>query len=220
MTPSNTYVLIDYENVSPTELIWPGDTPIKVMLFLGANQTKIPIKLATAMHALGENAEYVHLQSNAANALDFHIAYYIGRLSANDPGASFQILSNDTGFDPLIQHLKIKGITVQRSLSTSSAVIKPDDNSQIEIVIRHLTSRNGAKPRSKKTLMNSLRSLFKKERTESEISVLFKSLCSGGLVKLNGARVTYDLPKGNQEISCGEEPFQDDCVLMDDEVPF
>jgi hypothetical protein len=40
------YVFIDYENVQPPSLFLAGDYPFKIILFVGANQTKIPIDLA------------------------------------------------------------------------------------------------------------------------------------------------------------------------------
>jgi hypothetical protein len=45
----------------------------------------------------------------------FHIAYYIGTLSVQDPTAGFHIISKDSGFDALIRHLAGKGIVVCRS---------------------------------------------------------------------------------------------------------
>ena len=104
------YVLIDYENVQPSDLAMLRDGPFKVKVFLGANQAKIPVALAAALQGLGANAEYVLLASSGSNALDFHIAYYVGILSAQDSSAFFHIISKDTGFDPLIKHLKAKGV--------------------------------------------------------------------------------------------------------------
>ena len=53
----------------------------------------------------------------AAMPWDFHIAYYIGRLAAETPDAFFHVISKDTGFDPLIKHLKTQKILCQRSKS-------------------------------------------------------------------------------------------------------
>ena len=38
------YIFIDYENVQPLSFDLPKDYPFKVVLFVGANQTKIPIE--------------------------------------------------------------------------------------------------------------------------------------------------------------------------------
>jgi len=119
MAVRTNYVLIDYENVQPTDIAMLRDGPFKVRVFLGANQAKIPVALAAALQGLGANAEYVLLESPGPNALDFHIAYYVGFLSGQDSSAFFHIISKDAGFDPLIKHLKAKGVFVQRSVSIS-----------------------------------------------------------------------------------------------------
>ena len=109
------YVLIDLENVQPASLAGLEADFFKVLIFVGASQTKIPFELASAAQRLGERAAYIKIAGNGINALDFHIAYYIGRLSQQDPTAYFHIISKDTGFDTLIQHLKAQKIGVVRS---------------------------------------------------------------------------------------------------------
>jgi hypothetical protein len=65
------------------------------------------------------------MDGNGTNALDFHIAYYIGRLAAKCPDAYFHIISKDTGFDPLIKHLKGQGISCQRSAAVTERWPQP-----------------------------------------------------------------------------------------------
>src|SRR5436190_13219356 len=103
-------VLIDFENVQPDSAQLRGLEHFRVLIFLGANQTRLPFETVAAMQKLGERGEYVKISGNGSNSLDFHIAYYIGVLSAKEPSACFHIVSRDTGFDPLIQHLKSKDI--------------------------------------------------------------------------------------------------------------
>ncbi len=109
------FVLVDFENVQPKDLGLLKDDLFKVKLFLGPNQSKIPVALASSLQSLGNNAEYIVLETAGNNALDFHIAYYIGLLSAEDPSAFFHIISKDSGFDPLIKHLKGRKVFAQRS---------------------------------------------------------------------------------------------------------
>lgn len=194
------FVLVDYENVQPTDLALLRDGPFKVKVFLGANQSKIPVALATAIQALGANAEYILLTSSGSNALDFHIAYYIGLLSAQDSSAFFHIVSKDTGFDPLIKHLKSKGVVAQRSASIASIpLLKPtlpstSDDAEVGAVVAHLVKLKAAKPRAQKTLLSTLHALFRKELSEHQLSALFASLCRRGIVRLDGSKVSYDLP--------------------------
>lgn len=97
--------LIDFENVQPTSVgrLVPGTCRIK--LFLGQNQLKVPLELSRALQPFGADVEYVSITGNGPNAVDFHIAFYIGHLAHSHPGARFTIVSGDTGFDPLVRHL-------------------------------------------------------------------------------------------------------------------
>lgn len=201
MTVKTNYVLIDYENVQPTDLAMLRDGPFKVKVFLGANQAKIPVALAAALQGLGANAEYVLLDASGSNALDFHIAYYVGILSSQDSSAFFHIISRDTGFDPLIRHLKSKGVFAQRSTSVSSIpYFKPTrpttSDAQVEVIVAHLAKLKAAKPRAEKTLLSTLHALFKKELSERELSALIALLCKRGIVKVDGMKVSYELPSG------------------------
>lgn len=108
------YVLVDFENVQPKNLGALQAGPFHIKVFLGASQSKITLELARTLQAFGRDAEYIQVSGNGSNALDFHIAFYIGRLAATIPEASFTIVSKDTGFDPLIKHLATLGIVCAR----------------------------------------------------------------------------------------------------------
>ena len=119
MTTRTNFVLVDFENVQPKDIGLLKDGPFKVKVFFGPNQSKIPISLAAAFQSLGDNAEYIILETAGNNALDFHIAYYIGVLSSVEPTAFFHIISKDKGFDSLLKYLKGKRILAQRSICVS-----------------------------------------------------------------------------------------------------
>jgi hypothetical protein len=109
------YVLIDHENVQPTDLKLLDREDVRLWVFVGAGQTKLSSELAIQMQAMRERAAYVRISGNGSNALDFHIAFYIGQLSRDDPRGFFHVISRDTGFDPLIAHLKTKKVLACRS---------------------------------------------------------------------------------------------------------
>lgn len=195
------YVLIDYENVQPKDLGLLKDGPFKVKIFLGPNQSKIPVSLAAALQILGINGEYVPLEAVGSNALDFHIAYYIGVLSTNEPSAFFHVISKDTGFDPLIKHLKGKGVFAHRSACVADMpffkpAIQADHDAQIEAVIENLCKRKGAEPRTQKTLLAAINARFNKELSEQQLTALFASLCKRGIVRMDGTKLSYSLPVG------------------------
>ena len=100
------YILVDYENVQPKSFMLPKNHQFKVIFFIGAKQTKVPVELASAMQNIGSSAQYIKISSNSKNALDFHITFYLGKMLEKDPKGHFHIISKDTGFDSLIKHLK------------------------------------------------------------------------------------------------------------------
>lgn len=110
-------VLIDLESVQPDSLPGVDSADVHLMVFVGANQAKVPLGLAMAMQRMGERAEYVHMSGQGPNALDFHMAFYMGQLAAVHPSAVFHVISKDKGFDPLVQHLESRRIAVVRSVS-------------------------------------------------------------------------------------------------------
>jgi hypothetical protein len=199
VTTRTNFVLVDFENVQPKDIGLLKDGPFKVKVFLGPNQSKIPVSLAAALQSLGESAEYIVLETAGNNALDFHIAYYIGALSAAEPNAFFHVISKDTGFDSLLKYLKGKRILAQRSACIADIpYFKPAlpaaPEAQVEAVIADLTRRKAAKPRTQKTLLSTLHALFKKELSEQQLAGLFAALCKRGIVKVEGTRVSYALP--------------------------
>jgi len=111
---SKPYFLIDFENVQPKALdrLKPGESRVKV--FLGQNQNKLMLELVQALQPFGADAEYIQITGSGPDAVDFHIAFYIGRLAADEPGAAFNIISKDRGFDPLVRHLTGLGINCCR----------------------------------------------------------------------------------------------------------
>ena len=111
------YVLIDLENVKPTSFELLNYDHFRVMVFVGSNQAKVALDFADSLQRLGSKAEYIRIAGNGPNALDFHIAYYIGRLAKEDANAHFHIISKDAGFDPLIKHLRTQKISAHRAKS-------------------------------------------------------------------------------------------------------
>jgi hypothetical protein len=193
------YVLIDYENVQPDTIGVLDQEHFKVIVFVGANQAKVTFEVASLLQHLGNRARYVKISGNGPNALDFHIAFYIGQIAASDPDAYFHIVSKDTGFDPLIAHLKAKKILACRSRDVADMPIVKAANSKslperIAVVILNLQQRGASKPRTIKTLSSTISSLFQKALPDGEIASLLKSLQDKGYVTVSENKVSYTLP--------------------------
>lgn len=194
------YVLIDYENVQPAGLSILEKEPFKVFVFVGANQAKVNFEVAASMQRLGDKATWIKISGNGPNALDFHIAYYIGRLAQAEPDAYFHIISKDAGFDPLITHLKSRKIFANRSRDIGDMPIVKAANTKtptekMDVVVANLKQRGASKPRTLKTLSSTINSLFQKALPEAELSALLELMKRHGRIAVSGTKVTYSLPE-------------------------
>lgn len=192
------FVLIDYENVHLEALTGLDAEHFKVLLFVGANQTKLPFELAAAVQKLGSRAEYVKISGNGSNALDFHIAFYVGQLATQDPKAYYHIISKDKGFDPLIQHLRSRKISIARSSSIADIPLLKASNAKtatekLDVIVANLNQRKTGKPRTIKTLSSTINSLFQKQLADEELASLLAEMQGKGWIIFNENKVSYAL---------------------------
>jgi hypothetical protein len=173
----------------------------RIIIFVGANQTKIPLKLASSLQRMGKKAEYVEIAGNGPNALDFHIAFYLGKLTASEPEAYFHIISKDKGFDPLIQHLKAKKILIGRSSDVNEIpmvrIVNIKSNEErIQMVIDKIKQPQVSKPRTVKTLSSTIAALFHKEISDDEIAAVISGMVTIKFITVTENKVTYALTTG------------------------
>ena len=192
----NRHIYIDFENVQPKELALLKGRDFRVMIFVGATQAKLPTEFAIAVQALGPAAEYVQIAGSGRNALDFHIAYYLGRTSVDTSTGECFVVSKDTGFDPLLRHLKAKGVSCQRVGSIGAipglkeTATKPDSD-PIQRVLANLAKRAAAKPRTVKALRSSIKHLLGTQGTEETVDRLMGELEGLNAIRTADGKVTY-----------------------------
>lgn len=193
------YVLIDYENVQPdmAELLAPEH--FKVIVFVGANQARVDFDLVTALQAKGPGSRYIKISGNGRNALDFHIAYYVGHLASGEPDAYFHVIAQDRGMDPLMQHLQGLGLKVLRSETIQDIpIVKVDGaaphNDKFSAALAYLVGRGKQRPVSMKTLQGSISAQFNPRLDEPSTAALLDELESNGIFTRNGAKIVYSLP--------------------------
>jgi hypothetical protein len=193
------YVLIDYENVQPAAIEALEHENFHVIVFVGASQSKVTYEVASVLQRMGDRASYIKISGSGSNALDFHIAYYIGRLAAKEPEAYFHIVSKDTGFDPLLHHLKSKKISAGRvngvkDLPLVKVAASTSNPARVSVVIANLNQRRASNPRTLKTLASTINALFQKSLSEAEIGDIISELTEKGIVVVNQSKVSYFLP--------------------------
>jgi PIN domain len=117
VAPPMNHVFVDFENVQHVDLSLIGAKSVSFTLMVGPKQTKLDSDLVEKLMAHSASVQLVKLKSSGKNALDFALAYYLGRAALANPSAYFHIISKDGGFDPLIEHLRSRHIHVYRHAS-------------------------------------------------------------------------------------------------------
>jgi hypothetical protein len=115
-------LLVDLENKHKVDLS-PLDESFRAIIFVGANQNppKASKKPATA-HRFSR-VDFLKISGAGKNALDFHIAFELGRAFETAPDTQCFVLSGDKGFDPLLHHLNANGMTCRRVESIAEIVL-------------------------------------------------------------------------------------------------
>jgi hypothetical protein len=190
------FVLIDFENVKPQSLTVLEADHFEVMVFVGANQSKVPFELAAALQRLGGRAKYIKIAGNGPNALDFHIAFYVGQLAAKHPTAYFHVISKDTGFDPLMQHLKSRKILCGRLPKIDDIpLIRAGNNKSPEeraqMLISKLQQPKATRPRTAKTLSSTIAAFFQQQLSDEDIAAVIAAMQGLGFLKFVDGKVSY-----------------------------
>ena len=207
LPPPVNHVFVDFENVHEIDLAVIGSKSVSFTLLLGARQMKLDVSLVEKLLNHAPSVQLVRLTSSGKNALDFTLAYYVGRAVAADPSGYFHIVSKDAGFDPLIEHLRSKHIRARRhddfaTLTFSWPAKSPTSNSpaaalkskpesksktqpagldQLESqVLEHFRKPSTTRPRNEKKLLSYLVAYLGHKITEVEASELVAYLSKAG----------------------------------------
>ncbi|HEY0765395.1 MAG TPA: PIN domain-containing protein [Pyrinomonadaceae bacterium] len=190
------FVLIDSENVKPEYIETLKHEHFRVVIFVGANVKRLDLPIVKAVQSLGSNGSYVQIDGHGPSALDFHIAFYIGKLSVAHPDAYFHIISKDKGFDPLIRHLRDQKIFCSRSesileipLVRSTQELSPKQRAA-DFYQKRIASTKG-RPTTFTTLQRAIHSYFHKLLSEDDVVAVLDALTAAGHVVINGKKVAY-----------------------------
>lgn len=193
-------LFVDLENVQKVDLSQiPAD--VRVMVFYGITQKKLPEELVVQAQPLGARLKWIKISGQGPNALDFHIAYYLGQELATSPTTTCVILSRDTGFDPLIRHLEaarhacrrvesLKGAFPVKERPASAKENLADPDPYVRLLV--LLSKEKARPTKRKGLAGKVKSWFP-SLTEDVRLALVQRLFSESRVREAKTLLSYDL---------------------------
>lgn len=124
-----TYILVDFENVQPPDMGLLSGEQYQLRIFRGPHQKKLDFDIAESLQPLGDRVKYIQSDRHGKNALDFHIAFYMGRLlqelEATGSASSdtrFVVISKDGGFDALMNHVQSLGYGAMKAASIRQAL--------------------------------------------------------------------------------------------------
>lgn len=124
------HILIDYENIQPKSFSDIDTSECHIWLFLGVHQQKsLPLELVeTLLQFNSQNVHLIKMQNSGKNALDFYLAFYLGKISEIDRNADVCILARDSGYDVLVEHLNsvYDGMDIIRSANTEQLTVADD----------------------------------------------------------------------------------------------
>ena len=194
-----TTLFIDYENVQNVALSQLTTKNMDIKLFVGNLQNKIPFGMVTEAQRLGDQLEWVKIEGQGKNALDFHIAFFLGYYSSQNDIDEFIILSKDKGYDPLVKFLNSRNTKCRRINSllelTSTRVEEAQfEDESFDKVLENLGKIPKQKrPRKRSTLRKHIKSLFNNKIEDNEVDSIIDHLFIREHVSEMNHNISYNM---------------------------
>lgn len=106
--------MIDYENVKTGGLngISRLTGSDRVIIFYSENANRLTFDLHQRLMASTAQIEYREVSVGGHNALDFQLVTYLGYLIAQEPNGQYLIISNDRGFEYVVNFWRRDGLSI------------------------------------------------------------------------------------------------------------
>jgi len=194
-------IFIDFENIQKIDTS-KIDLKTKVIVIVGLNQDKKAFEFTKELFLNITSIELIKVNGKGENALDFFIAFYLGKYFESIKESEIIIYSNDAGYDPLIKHLDEYGISIKRnglnkektkkasgSNSKGLKVKNEKQNNEINIIIEYLQkqtkSQKGKRPIKRVTLENYLHTHFSRKISEEKIKLAIDFMINNNYIDID-----------------------------------
>ena len=142
-----TYILVDFENIQPLDMGLLSGDRYQFRIFRGPHQKKLDFDIVESLQPLGDRVKYLQSDRHGKNALDLHIAFYMGRmlqeLEANGSptikNTRFVVISHDSGFDALMGHVQSLGYPAMKAKSIRQALGLDDPPIEVGIALQTMS---------------------------------------------------------------------------------
>lgn len=200
------FVYVDYENMGNLKS-FPKING-KYFFFIGVNQKSIPKSLVFASNE--NEVEWVEIDGNGKNALDFHIAYYLAKNDTNADTLHF-VLSKDKGFDSLLSSINrknkkeiVKRIININDINTDGKNVGIENKQKNDVklkdrydkVVKNLKGIDKSKrPKSENKLKSHIQAFFFKTQkiSENELNNIIDELYRNGIISKGKNRISYSI---------------------------
>ena len=188
---------VDYENVGSLDAIELGEYD-RIFVFLGPKNRKLKLGQISSVEFC--TVELIALNTMGPNNLDFHLAFHLGRFhELADEQTEFHVITNDSGFNGLVNHIKGLGRKCKK-VATRSIGVKSRSAVSLspcaELIVKRLSTMDGRKrPRTKTKLTNWVKSQCAHVLNGSDPSVFYEELKKAKVFDEHGSAITYNVKR-------------------------
>jgi hypothetical protein len=193
----DTVIFIDLENVQKIDDSYLSPHT-KIYIMVGKGQEKLSLDLLKEKYNKVESIEPIKINGVGNNALDFFIAFYLGKYYDDFKNAKIIIYTKDGGYEPLKNHLLEKNINILRinnttvrnikniELKTTDSNYANDINEKYNEIRQHFHPDNKhPRPRSLKTLRKYFEKDLKKINiTKADIEQIIKLMIKENIINI------------------------------------
>ena len=186
-------ILIDYENLQVKNLDDVYHLDVDIYVFRGPTQNKLPAELIESAQKFGSRITWIKTSRQGHNALDFHIAYFVGQIVQSDLKVFFHIVSKDDGFDALIDFMKERKLFIDRVESIDDIPLVKKMKAIESDPVAFIKDRilNVSSPSRLKTLRTAIAKWLEKDE-EKLINGIVESLKKEKFLEIDAqGKVTY-----------------------------
>jgi mevalonate kinase len=197
----DTVIFIDLENISKIDDLYLS-SHTKIYIMVGKGQEKLSLDLLMEKYNKVEAIELIKVNGSGYNALDFFIAFYLGKYYTDFKDAKIIIYTKDGGYEPLKSHLLEKDINIIRinnealktnknskskNLDSNDGNNINDINKKYNEVRQHFHPVNKhPRPRSLKTLRQYFQKDLKKNKYNKEdIEEIIKLMIKNKIINIS-----------------------------------
>lgn len=186
---------VDYENIGSLKDI---DFSKYQKLFIFCGPKNPNIKLGNKVINEFINIQIIKLNTNGANNLDFHIAYYLGKFSHTaSKETEFHVISKDNGFNGLVSHIKKTGRICKKITPKTDEQPQPVKLTPCaELTVERLTNIDGRKrPRKEQKLANWVESQCRTVSKNVNAKSVLGELAKANLITIKNQVIKYKLKR-------------------------